>query len=80
MKEKIYELLDLDSRGGLGRRVAVSEVEQNAQDPNLFYIFSDNVVEAILLALALTIRAKEVFYLDIRFKPGRISSPSLEYC
>ncbi len=80
MKEKIYKPLKLDGRGGLGRRVAVSEVEQDAQDPNLFHILSDDVEETNSLVNALTVCAAEVFHPNMRFTPVRISSPSLEYC
>jgi hypothetical protein len=72
MAEKICNLLKLDIKAGLGRRLAKIEVKQDAKDSKLFYIFpKDDVVEALMLAHALSVRAQEIL-LDVHFRPARI--------
>ncbi len=74
MVENICNLLDLDLKAGLGRRLAEVEIKQDPQNPNLFYILSKNVVEAFTLAYALSVQAKEILHLEnVCFRAERIS-------
>lgn len=68
MTERICKLLDLDLSAGLGRRLAETEIRQDPQNSNHFYIFpKDDVVEAATLAHALSVRATEVLRMKVHF-------------
>ncbi len=66
--EKICVLLKLNIKAGLGLRLAEAEVKQDATDPNLFYIRSKDIVDALGLANALSILAEKIMHLNIRFR------------
>lgn len=68
MTEQICNLLNLNLTAGLGRRLAETEIRQDSQNPNLFYIFpTTDVVEAATLANALSVRANAVLHKKVRF-------------
>lgn len=75
MVETICNLLDLNRNAGLGRRLAEVEIKQDSQNPNLYILSKDDVVEASTLAYALSVLAKEILHLEnVHFREMRISS------
>lgn len=77
MLEKICDLLNLSIEAGLGRRLAQAQVKQDAQNPNLYIISQENVAETLMLAYALSVRAKEfVQTANLSFQANRIGAHS----
>ncbi|MBN1995304.1 MAG: hypothetical protein JW953_21630 [Anaerolineae bacterium] len=74
MIEKICDLLNLDIKAGLGRRLLETEIRQDVKDPTLFYIHSkEDISEAFSLAHALSVLAEKVLNLEnVHFKAERI--------
>jgi hypothetical protein len=70
--ESLCELLDLNINAGLGRRLTEAQIKQDTTDPNLFYIRSQDVAEAFMLAQALSVRAEKILHLNMRFRPEPI--------
>lgn len=68
MVEQICNLLNLNVNAGLGRRLIDVEINQDAQNPNLFNLFpKQTMVQMASLAVALSIRADEIL------GPGNLS-------
>jgi hypothetical protein len=70
LTQEVCTRLDFNPSAGLGRRLAEAMLQQDIENPELFYIYMEDVTQTFTLAYALTILAKDILQLKgLHFKP-----------